>query len=303
MGYKLAGYEVIGNCEIDKAINEVYRKNLHPKKTYLCDIRELPDKLDGLEVDILDGSPPCSTFSTAGLREKAWGVEKAFREGQKKQRLDDLFFAFLDVAEVVRPKVIVAENVEGIIKGKAKGYCREIIDRFDELGYTCQMFLLDSSVMGVPQARRRVFFIGAKKELNYPKLKLEFSEKPYTFGEVRSKHSGAELSQLNKRFIQKVRPGETMAKDAALREFGKDSYFSTKLLWDGNTPMTVTSSGSFIRMCDKTYLTDDDLRNVQSFPQDYDFGGQAVQYVCGMSVPPVMMAQISTEIKDQWLLA
>ena len=101
MGYKLAGYEVIGNVEIDRDMNKIYTLNHHPRFTYCMDIREftatdnalLPEELFSL--DILDGSPPCSVFSAAGEREKGWGKEKVFREGQKKQRLDDLFFAFI----------------------------------------------------------------------------------------------------------------------------------------------------------------------------------------------------------------
>ena len=98
MGYKLAGYDVIGCCEIDPRVMAVYKANNHPKYPYLMDVRqfvdipneELPPELFNL--DILDGSPPCSVFSTAGDREKAWNKEKVFREGQAKQKLDDLFF-------------------------------------------------------------------------------------------------------------------------------------------------------------------------------------------------------------------
>lgn len=96
MGYKRAGYEMVGCCEIDPAINKIYKENLHPKHNFLMDLRafnelpELPEEL--YHLDILDGSPPCSTFSMAGAREKGWGKEKVFREGQAKQTLDDLFF-------------------------------------------------------------------------------------------------------------------------------------------------------------------------------------------------------------------
>ena len=99
MGYKRAGFDVIGNVEIDPKINAMYVKNHQPKFNYCMDLRdfnklkELPEELFSL--DILDGSPPCSTFSMAGLRERAWNKEKVFREGQKRQRLDDLFFVFL----------------------------------------------------------------------------------------------------------------------------------------------------------------------------------------------------------------
>ena len=114
MGYKLAGYEVVGNCEIDPDMMKIYRKNNHPEHSFLMDIRDfvelpeekLPEKLKCL--DVLDGSPPCSVFSLAGVREEGWNVEKSFREGQAKQRLDDLFFYFIRVAERLRPKVVIA---------------------------------------------------------------------------------------------------------------------------------------------------------------------------------------------------
>ena len=82
MGYKRAGFHVLGNVELDKAINAMYVKNHHPKYNFNMDLRDfnnlsdLPDELYNL--DILDGSPPCSTFSMAGQREKGWNVEKKF---------------------------------------------------------------------------------------------------------------------------------------------------------------------------------------------------------------------------------
>lgn len=101
MGYKLAGFDVIGNCEIDPDMMEVYKTNHHPRYSFLMDIRdfvklpdhEIPEEL--FHLDVLDGSPPCSVFSTAGVREEGWNTEKVFREGQAKQRLDDLFLYFI----------------------------------------------------------------------------------------------------------------------------------------------------------------------------------------------------------------
>ena len=97
MGYKLAGFEHLGGVEIDPPIADVYRTNHKPLHLYNEDIRvfnsreNLPSELYGL--DILDGSPPCSSFSMAGSREKAWGKEKQFREGQAMQTLDDLLIS------------------------------------------------------------------------------------------------------------------------------------------------------------------------------------------------------------------
>ena len=210
MGYKRAGFKVLGNVEIDPRVNEVYKTNNHPKYNYLMDLRDfnklqdLPDEL--YHLDILDGSPPCSTFSTAGLREKVWGKEKAFREGQKKQVLDDLFFVFLDTVEKLKPKIVVAENVTGIIKGNAKGYVNLILKRFKELGYEVQLFKLNAALMDVPQTRERVFFIANNQ--GYPQLKLNFHNKPILFGEVRSEHgipyNGAYVKDSKSRRIAKI---------------------------------------------------------------------------------------------------
>lgn len=68
----------------------------------------------------------------------------------------------------------------------AKGYVNEIIKAFKSAGYSVQIFLLDAQTMGVPQRRKRVFFIARRNDLNLPKLVLNFREKPIHFGEVRS---------------------------------------------------------------------------------------------------------------------
>lgn len=191
MGYKLAGFDVIGCNEIDPKMNAMYVNNHHPKYNFNIDIRDLinwglPDELYNL--DILDGSPPCSVFSMAGKREKGWGIEKTFREGQKKQRLDDLFFYFIDLAKKLKSKVVVAENVRGLLLKKAKGYVNEILKRFDKAGYDVQIFLLNSAKMGVPQTRERTFFIARRKNLNFPKISFNFNENPIKYGKFKDKN-------------------------------------------------------------------------------------------------------------------
>ena len=85
MGYKLAGFNVVGCNELDPKMAEVYYENHHPKYIFNSDIRDFlklgnyPPELYNL--DILDGSPPCSSFSTSGNRSDDWGKEKVFREG------------------------------------------------------------------------------------------------------------------------------------------------------------------------------------------------------------------------------
>ncbi len=139
MGYKLAGFDVIGCNEIDPKMIEVYITNHNPKYSYLEPIQtfklrnDLPSEL--YHLDILDGSPPCSSFSMAGNRDKDWGKKKKFREGQVKQVLDNLFFDFIDLAKKLKPKVIIAENVKGLLLAEAQKYVAEIIKQFNNAGY------------------------------------------------------------------------------------------------------------------------------------------------------------------------
>lgn len=161
MGYKLAGFDVIGCNEIDPRMMKAYQANHNPKYAYIEPIQEFKNRTDLPEelfnLDILDGSPPCSSFSTAGSREDGWGKEKKFREGQAKQVLDTLFFDFIDLAKRLQPKIVIAENVKGLLLGNAKDYVRRIYEAFDDAGYCVQHRLLDASTMGVPQHRERVF--------------------------------------------------------------------------------------------------------------------------------------------------
>ena len=124
MGYKLAGFDVIGCNEIDHRMMYAYCQNHNPKFPFLEPIQEFKHKEDLppelFNLDILDGSPPCSSFSMAGSREDAWGKMKHFREGQAEQVLDTLFFDFIDLAKRLQPKVVVAENVKGLLLGEAK---------------------------------------------------------------------------------------------------------------------------------------------------------------------------------------
>lgn len=306
MGYKLAGFNVVGNVEIDKKIIEMYKKNHHPKYSYLLDIRdflkipdaEIPEELFNL--DVLDGSPPCSVFSEAGMREKAWGVEKKFREGQKAQTLDDLFFYFIAVAKRLRPKIVVAENVRGLLKGNAKGYVSEILKQFSDAGYETQLFLLNASTMGVPQKRERCFFIARRKDLFLQSLSLSFNEPPIVFGSIRTE-CGLPVTDLASALLADVRPDENKLSYAYRRRFGKEAFFTHYVLDDNKVANTLVSNGGIYRRFDKKKCSDGDFIAMQTFPQDYDFCGNSVQYVCGMSVPPVMMAQIASEIKRQWL--
>ncbi|KZE79300.1 DNA methyltransferase [Paenibacillus elgii] len=307
MGYKLAGFIVLGNVEIDPQMMRIYRQNHDPRFTFLMPIQqfkeipnsELPAEL--FDLDILDGSPPCSVFSMSGDREEKWGGEFMFREGQAKQQLDNLFFDFLDVAEKLQPRAIVAENVSGMIKGNARGYVSLVLSRFREIGYRPQLFLLNSATMGVPQKRERLFFIAARKDLKLPKLQLEFNEPPVLYRDIRE-GTGSTINPQSLTFRRwlKRRPKDLNIGDITAREEGKVSNFNTILIRNQKVPNTLASSSVFLRTDQPQHISETDIIRIQTFPRDYDFLDAGVQYVCGMSVPPLMMKRIALEIYKQW---
>lgn len=308
LGYKLAGFNVIGNCEIDKRINNIYVKNNHPKYNYCMGIQEMnklkefPEEL--YHLDILDGSPPCSTFSMAGQREENWGKNKKFREGQASQILDDLFFEFIDLAAILKPKIVIAENVKGLIMGNAKGYVNLIVKKFNEIGYKVQLFLLNAATMGVPQKRERVFFVATRKDIQFPNLVLNFNETPIKYGEIKdSKYKPlGKDTMIYHRWKKRVKSDSNLGDTVKRTENGKISSFNTQYLKDDRVPNTIAAGGSLpVRFDVPGYATERDIKIIQTFPQDYDFLGSNVQYICGMSVPPIMMKKISEQVKIQLL--
>jgi len=115
-------------------------------------------------LDILDGSPPCASFSVNGLREKAWGKEKNY--SATKQRVDDLFFEYARLVKEIMPKVFVAENVKGLTMGKSLVVLKEIIKILTETGYNVDYKVLDASDYDVPQKRERTIIMGVRNDLN-----------------------------------------------------------------------------------------------------------------------------------------
>lgn len=302
MGYKLAGFDVIGANDIDKEMEKIYKENHNPKHYFLCDIRDLvnndnlPEEL--YDLDILDGSPPCSVFSMAGSREDAWGKEKKFREGQKEQTLDDLFFHFINLADKLKPKVIIAENVKGMLMGNAKKYVYQIMKRFDEIGYDVQLFLLNSSTMGVPQVRERVFFIARRKDLNLPNLQLNFNEAPIYFRDIDNGQIPQPFKQLmpnHAKWYQKVKAGKSYSEAIGRAT----SFTSIKVAFD-KVCNTIASGSYLIHPRQERYLTSDEIIKIGSFPSDYNFLKSKPIYVIGMSVPPLMIANVAEQIHKQW---
>ena len=181
-GYRLAGGDVLAINEFVELAQDTYRANYPDTPIFTQDVRELKgqeilDKI-GLkrgELDILDGSPPCSSFSIAGAKEKMWGEVKKYSDTE--QRTDDLFFEFSRILNDLQPKVFVCENVAGITQGASKdllgsdqlnmfgGEENTIYHSLVNCGYNVRYKILNAKHYGVPQSRDRTIFIGVRKDI------------------------------------------------------------------------------------------------------------------------------------------
>lgn len=310
MGYKLAGYDHLGGVEIDPSIAKTYIENHHPTYMFVEDLRkfnerdDLPPEL--YDLDILDGSPPCSTFSMQGSREKAWGKKKKFREGQAEQTLDDLVFVYCDTIAKLGPRVCLLENVAGLVRGNAKSYCKRIIDKLHSCGYRrTQVFLLNAATMGVPQMRVRTFFIGLRDDMpELPKLTIGTKEDPILFGEIRDRDDNAQTITPERFEIWKQRqPTDGFYGDILKRINPKDErWFTHSLARDNCVASTLDGPGMQFVYNVPRLINRKERVLIATFPTDYNFPtDRQATFLTGMSVAPVQMAHIASAIWEQWL--
>ncbi len=321
MGYKRAGCEIIAANDCDEDMARHYRANLDPKHYFLCPIgelvakrddgtyiRDLPAELQG--IDILDGSPPCSTFSPAGQREKAWGKNKKFREGQVEQVLSDLFFDYLGLVERLRPKVSIAENVTGMLLGNAKGYVKGVFQRYRELGYRPQLFMVNAADCGVPQNRRRVFFLAMREDLGKPEIKLDLRHRAVSCEEACADLQNLTSDELDDtkpvavdlNWWAKTRPGENYA--SAVLRAGLPNSLWNWIRHPRNRPAcTLVATHQCMRHWSTMRgLTLREFVRLGSFPEDYAFeSSNQGKYMIGMSVPPKMTEAVARAVCAQWL--
>ena len=312
MGYKRAGCEIVAANDIDPEMAWHYKLNLNPKHYFLCPIRDLltadlPPELFAL--DILDGSPPCSTFSMAGSREDAWGKDKHFREGQAKQVLSDLFFDYLDLVERFKPRVAIAENVKGMILGNAKGYTKMVMARFKEIGYRPQLFLLNGADCGVPQRRERVFFVAIRNDIEAPPLKLAPTHRWISVGEATRDLQALTDSEIIDTAMTDVdKAWRHTEKGGCYADYYKqvegrlNAFSHQKLCNEKPAPTLTATTDNFKHYSIPRKLTFREWKRLGSFPDDYHAKTDKIgKYMIGMSVPPKMTEQVARAVIEQWL--
>lgn len=157
LGFEKAGFEIPVANEFDKTIWETFTVN-HPN-THLIkgDVRnvnkhDISPYID--EVDGIIGGPPCQSWSEAGALK---GIEDA--RGQ-------LFFDYIRILKDFQPKFFLAENVSGMLANRHSDAVQNILSLFDDAGYDVSLTLVNAKDYGVAEERKRVFYIGFRKDLN-----------------------------------------------------------------------------------------------------------------------------------------
>lgn len=314
LGFRMAGFDVAWASEFVPAAQETYRANSSPstildtrdiRKVTASEILEQTGLRPG-ELDVFEGSPPCASFSMAGKREAGWGKVKAYSD--TAQRTDDLFYEYARLLDGLRPKVFVAENVAGLVRGTAKGYFKLILDCLKNAGYRVEARLLDAQWLDTPQIRKRLIFVGVRNDLNLPAAFPAPHPHPPTVGDALATlptQTAADLAPASMEGYavgtewKRLRPGQSSTKYINLvrASFGRPVPTITAKTGD-RTAASVTHPTE----CRK--FTVAETRRLCGFPDDFVLTGSYEQQIerLGRAVPPTMMRAVAETIRDRILI-
>lgn len=296
-GYRLAGGHILGINEFIPAACETYALNYPTTKIFPGDIRDLTGAkiceelgIKKGELDLLDGSPPCSAFSMAGQRDKMWGKIKQY--SSTTQVVDDLFFEYARILEELQPKVFVAENVEALLFGKAKEILgslqnglglfteekKQILPTLQQAGYTVRYKVLDAADYGVPQHRRRTIIIGVRNDIGIiPTFPKKLKTPQITVGDVfkdvpREDDVFQKVNKESKAFywLTQLGPGGKVSDIHPNK-----SYFSYCRLSNEKPSPTIcqTSTTHYMHPDEERYISINECKRIMGFPDDYQIVG------------------------------
>ena len=330
-GYRLAGGNILCVNEFVEQARITYKENYPDTIIMPDDIKQLTGKdfletagIQKGELDILDGSPPCSAFSMCGTLGKSgskhsdgWGKTKKYSDGKIVENIEDLFFEYLRVAEEIKPKVIIGENVAGLLAGEAKLKLNEIVNTFEKIGYDVSYKILDASHFGVPQSRRRVIFIAVREDVTEA-IGLSFmniagifpteSKDVVTVGEALD---GLELDPEEVKWCTDTWLNSAHYKDTASlmpddpdkvlggNDFHpKGWHFNVKKMSRYHPAPTVTTNADVCHFIAKRRLTIREIKRIMSLPDDFIVTGSMSQKIerCGRMVPSLMMKALSESV-------
>lgn len=308
LGFEMAGFEVLWSSEFVPAARETYLLNRPGAHVDDRDIRMVDPaeilRATGLgvgELDVLEGSPPCAAFSTAGRQEKDWGKVKRYSD--TRQRVDDLFFEYVRILDGLKPRAFVAENVPGLVRGKAVGYLKAILAALRACGYRVAAKCVSAHRLGVPQSRERLIFVGVREDLGLEPVYPVEQARCFTLRDAISdledpgQHWALPKSSKLRRLYFLARQGEGFD-SARTRLSGKlaTKYFThRRCSWDRPAPTICAQAYDVYHPDEPRSLGLAELRRISAFPDDFRVSGtfrqQWERY--GRAVPPLMMREIA----------
>lgn len=328
LGYSMAGYRELLAVEWDNNAVETFQLNFPDVPVYHGDIAKLSVEevltMTGLqpgELDILDGSPPCQGFSTAGKRQIDDPRNQLFRE-------------YVRLLRGLQPKVFVMENVSGLVKGKMKLVFAEITRELKASGYRVSTRLMNAMYFNVPQSRQRLIFIGVREDLEVEPSHPKAQDKPIAVSDIilgcvatRSQHinpwissdrSSATICKMDIGYEAAFISDEDMA-DAQIKTtwqmyrvlIGKETHKPKVLVrLDASKPSPTiqkdagnTTTG-MIHPFEIRRLTIPEIKRLASFPDAFEMCGDFKEkWACiGNSVPPLFMRAIAIHIRTNILI-
>ena len=295
LGYSMAGFRELLAVEWDNNAVATFRRNFPDVPVYHGDIAKLSVErclsLAGVqpgELDVLDGSPPCQGFSTAG-----------------KRILDDqrngLFREFVRLLRGLRPRAFVMENVSGMVKGKMRLAFVEILRELKASGYRVVARLLNAKWFYVPQSRERLIFVGVRDDLGLEPSHPRPESGLIVFGEAIAELS--DMKQLAYPFTA------NKMKNWIETDRGKSHYkrFSAcKMSFSKVAPTVVKASGAgwMMHPTEQRTLAVGEVQRIASFPDAFVLSGgwkNAIDRI-GNSVPPLFMRAIARHLRAAILL-
>lgn len=288
LGYSMAGFREMLAVEWDDNAVETFRLNFPGVPVYHGDIAKLSvdeclhlANLEPGQLDVLDGSPPCQGFSTAGKR-------------QMDDPRNSLFCEYVRLLRGLQPRAFVMENVSGMVKGKMKLVFAEIMRELKASGYQVKCRLLNAMYYNVPQSRQRLIFIGIREDLRAEPSHPKAESNPVT---VREAWVGLQgdgdcpgMSARYQEYWRKAQPGGVVGKQETHR----------RLLWSRPSYVLQKAAGygGVYHPERPRPLSTQERARLGSFPDAFRFTGwnAAIERI-GNSVPPLFMRAIAGHVR------
>lgn len=308
LGYSISGFKELLAVEWDDNAVATFKLNFPEVPVYHGDIAKLSveevlrlTNLKPGELDVLDGSPPCQGFSTAGKRCLNDDRNQLFRE-------------YVRLLRELQPKVFVMENVSGMVKGKMKLIFVEILKELKASGYEVSARLMDTVYFHVPQHRKRLIFIGIRNDLGKKPIHPTSLNTPFiTLRDAIYGLPNEQDDNIDHVWIDEWTIGTKWIKKVPLVKPGQSLRYNghqIRLEWNKPSPTLIRNGGvrcyvanSHIHPSEHRTLSIREMARIASFPDQYKFvdARKNGHNRIGNCVPPLFMAAIAEHIKDNIL--